>query len=119
MHFMSIRSLPNPHWPLQFERLSGEYKDKDLEHDDMGSNIALETSTLSMAGGAEAYSCKDAAKVYKATVLALEAHGYNDSQKAVKCAREALAVSPICPEAYNVLALHDAQDYEGALNTSK
>jgi tetratricopeptide (TPR) repeat protein len=48
-------------------------------------------------------------------VQALEAYGYPTCEEAAATARAALAISPICPEAYNVLALSEASSYEEAL----
>jgi hypothetical protein len=84
--------MPNTHFPLHFERLGGTHPDPELEYDGRGSNIPAEVSALEMHGRA-AFSCKEGKKVYEATVKALEAHAYTDRQKAIECAREALAVS--------------------------
>jgi hypothetical protein len=46
---------------------------------------------------------------------ALEAYGYPTCEEAAAHARAALAIHPICPEAYNVLALSEASSYEEAL----
>jgi tetratricopeptide (TPR) repeat protein len=46
---------------------------------------------------------------------ALEAYGEPTCEEAAAAARAALAISPICPEAYNVLALSEASSYEEAL----
>jgi hypothetical protein len=93
LDYTSIRSLPNPHWPLHFERLCGTYEDPRLEYDADRGTISAEASSLSLHGGARAYTCKDGAKVSKATLKALEGYGYYDSQKAVECVKAALAVS--------------------------
>lgn len=97
MSHMVAQSILNPHWPLHFERLCGTYEDPELEYNGDIGNICAEAHTLDMNGGAQAYTCKDGAKVYEATLKALEGYGCYDSQKAVEYARAALAVSFLRP----------------------
>ena len=61
----------------------------------------------------------EAKEMMDAHILALSAYGHGDLDEAVKVARAALQLSPICPEAYNVLALTSATTYEEALEFYK
>jgi tetratricopeptide (TPR) repeat protein len=106
--------VPNPYWPLAFERYSGA-ADNNTFPCDSNVEIGAEVSTLTSAGGFDIY-CNGprAMEIYMATCKAYEGHSVSDSNRAKKLAREALKICKICPEAYNVLALH-ASSYEEAL----
>lgn len=53
--------------------------------------------------------------VLNAHCKALEAYSSPNWQAAVHTAQQALAISELCPEAYNLLALSAANSYEEAL----
>ncbi|KAF6250559.1 hypothetical protein COO60DRAFT_797819 [Scenedesmus sp. NREL 46B-D3] len=53
--------------------------------------------------------------VMMAHLKALDAYNCHSCENAAAGARAALALSPVCPEAYNVLALSEASSYEEAL----
>jgi tetratricopeptide (TPR) repeat protein len=61
----------------------------------------------------------EAKEIMEAHVLALGAYGHSDLDEASKVAKAALEISPICPEAYNVLAVTTATSYEEALDLYK
>jgi len=116
---MTPSMIPNPQQPLHFEKSSGTYWDPDIVNNyvSLSSAVSEEADTLRPIG----YTAKDGAKVFEATLEALRGYNYNDSlsEKAVERANAALAIHPVCPEAYNVLAIRASTNYEEALEYFK
>jgi tetratricopeptide (TPR) repeat protein len=113
--------IPNPSWPLKFEKLDGTEEDLkaiptlDIE---MRKASLYSVDISSEAESLDASMFKDS-EMYEATLLALKAHAIDSAEVAVAEAKKALELSPVCPEAYIVLALHDANTYEEALEYFK
>ena len=106
-----VLSINNPMYPLKFERFGEADISKDPEFKSkidslflMGSPVAYE-----MLAMPNAYSSK---RIYKAEKKARQCYLAEDP---VKQAKDALAISPYCPEAYNVMALFGADTYSEAL----
>ena len=106
-----IMTINNPMYPLKFER----FGEGDIEEDpefqshiktlfQMGSPVSCEMLAMPNAYGSK--------RIYKAEEKARKCYVAEDP---VKGAKEALAISPYCPEAYNVMALFAADSYTEAL----
>ena len=104
-----IMSINNPMYPLKFERFGDGPEDPEFQsHIEtlfmMGSPVSHE-----MLAMPDAYGSK---RIYKAEAKARKCYA---AENPVKGAKEALAISPYCPEAYNVMALFGAKSYTEAL----
>ena len=115
-------AVPNPQWHLKFEKLAGtEEKDAQFLQEMRevavlcDSCISTEQKALKDAGGQSLFSDPRKSEMYRAAVLALQAHAIINDGAAAAQARKALLLCDICPEAYIVLALRDANTYEEAL----
>lgn len=109
---MAVVSVPNHYAPMLGETFGGSMHDPELEKESMG-HFGLGPAHERMDAQREDYRSDD---VYQAALLALEAHEYlpHEPEQAARRARRALQVSPLCPEAHNVLALLSGS-YEEAL----
>ncbi len=106
-----IMSINNPMYPLKFERFGEADITKDPEFQShieslfvMGSPVACELLAMPNAYGSK--------RIYKAEAKARKCYAAEDP---VKGAKETLAISPYCPEAYNVMAMFGADSYSEAL----
>jgi hypothetical protein len=106
-----IMTISNPMYPLKFEHFGEadlaedpEFKSKLDSLYVMGSPVSCE-----MLAMPNAYASK---RIYKAEEKARQCYVADDP---VKGAKEALSISPYCPEAYNVMALFGADSYSEAL----
>ena len=109
--FGAEMAMNNPMYPLKFERFGEGDIAEDPEFQShieglfqMGSPVSCE-----MLAMPNAYVSK---RIYKAESKARKCYAAEDP---VKGAKEALAISPHCPEAYNVMALFGAESYTEAL----
>lgn len=75
------------------------------------ASIGVEISILEGVGLLSLHQTDDGV-MRKAHILAVKAY---DSENPVEKAHWALNIHPICPEAYNVLALHSADSYSEVL----
>ncbi|KAL9956834.1 hypothetical protein ACROYT_G038377 [Oculina patagonica] len=108
--FGTMITIFNPMYPLQFERFGDGNPDEDPE-------FKSHLSNLNQGHGVAGELCVDE-RFYSSVAI------YNAEQKArmayvledpVAEAKEALKISPYCPEAYNVLAQFEAKTYDEAL----
>jgi hypothetical protein len=106
-----IMTINNPMYPLKFERFGEADIAKDPEFQSrieslftMGSPVSCEMLAMPNVYGSK--------RIYKAEEKARKCYVGEDP---VNGAKNALAISPYCPEAYNVMALFDADSYPEAL----
>ncbi|GAB4816563.1 hypothetical protein N2152v2_003609 [Parachlorella kessleri] len=108
--------IPNPYCPLAFEDFGGEVEDAEacsaspMYH---RSIVVMEVGTYQQWENLEGREVIASPQVARATKMALQAYSYPGAEATAR-ARAALQVSPICPEAYVVLAVHSSS-YEEAL----
>lgn len=92
-------SIANHYLPLAGETYGGTVKDPLIEGVGFGHGIELENAMLP----ADDFRSPAA---HKAASAALHAHAFSTPAEREREARRALKISPICPEAYNVLAVN-------------
>jgi tetratricopeptide (TPR) repeat protein len=111
----------NPYCPLSFERLPGE--STSVKHDAESVKYQAECELVSRASplpgsslaAAEEHRSEFSSSAAFSAHQKMEAMGHKDPAQAVAIAEAALAISPHCAEAYNVLASYRASSYEEAL----
>lgn len=108
-----IMTIHNPVYPLKFERFGTGDPKKDPEFRSHVENLECVGNSVSSEMGAVA-SCYCSKRIFKAEQKARMAYSSEDP---VKVAKEALSISPYCPEAYNVMAVCGSDTYEEALGT--
>ena len=100
-----IQSFPNPHAPLKFEKLPGEVASPEYDRE-CGRLLGLGnmmTYTPVVFSYEKNFSSPEAFRAYELSKQAVE-DAYYEPEQALQLADEALGISSICPEAYNVLA---------------
>ena len=87
----------SPHWPLMFEKLEGTVKDDEFESEvkacERHACISSEAFELQIEGGESCFSGAKQYDMYRATLLALQAHAFSSDAQASSQARKALKVS--------------------------
>ncbi|KAL4419738.1 hypothetical protein ABPG75_006836 [Micractinium tetrahymenae] len=98
--FPMVQTIANHVVPLHFETYGGSVHDDRIQDVGFGHDAGMEAHTQL----AEDIRCPE---VMQAARIALAAHAYlpGRREEARREAQKALRVSPICPEAHNVLAL--------------
>lgn len=102
--------ITNPMYPLKFEDFGDVNLNADPEFKSHLCSFLRHQPTCGseMTFSTKAYSSRNVFKAEQAARAAyLEGRG--------AAARKALEISPWCPEAYNVMALFEAESYEEAL----
>lgn len=108
-----IMTIHNPVYPLKFERFGTADSEKDPEFRSHVQSLKCAGNPVSSEMGAvPSYYCSK--RIFKAEEKARMAYSSEDP---VKIAKEALSISPYCPEAYNVMAVCGSDTYEEALGT--
>lgn len=103
--FASRMSIANHYVPLVGETYGGSVHDRRIEEMAFGHTIEMEAAYGSVQSTAP--SEYRSHEVFQAAQMALGAHAYLPGRPAdaEREARKALRISPVCPEALNVLAL--------------
>ena len=112
--FRDVMSISNPMYPLHFERFGDANLDEDEEFKAHVRHLYSAGHQVpgELSGDEDFYTSRE---ICEAETMARMAYAEMDRKLSVAAAREALEISPVCPEAYNVLAQFGANTYEEAL----
>jgi tetratricopeptide (TPR) repeat protein len=113
-------SLLNPWCPLHFERVPGG-EVQEPKYDEEANNPLLGPMSpyMMVSQGIDIAGFFASPLEFKAFKLATEALTATAPGQRIQLAEEALRLSPHCAEAYNVLAIYKAQNFEEALEYYK
>lgn len=107
----SPSTMVSPHLPLSFERLGGTARNDVydsqaavVEAADAFGSLFKEPKTPEAQGFADWWVSDDARRAYETAMAGYE-HAARRPDSAVQAAESALSISPLCPDAYCLLAL--------------
>jgi tetratricopeptide (TPR) repeat protein len=116
---MPAVNMINPWCPLHFERVPGGQVQDSKYDSEVNNPLMAPMDPYMMMGRHLSIAGFFASPVeYKAFQLAAEALTASPDKR-IPMAEEALRLSPHCAEAYNVLAMYKAKDFEEALEYYK